>query len=282
MYTTPIQQMPSDPYRQPQMSPRGQQLYASQSMPPHAPPANAIPLQDRVVASIEPHEELRRAALMPASAGDDRVYPNMPRAASPEGGRPAKRRQTDYPTPVATADMYRQPHSPAGSVRVHPMGHPHMQRIEPMGGPSAYGLPYEHRRIQEEEPYDPRWPLLPANHGQATFGENGHRADEARPAFVNAQVAPIQYMERPLQSTRAYTAQPQGYGMQQQPRVVYLAAGTPQPQPVHGAPAVVQQVPRLNEQHAAHVPAFQGQQPYPLNQHPPPRYQQWPPHRTAG
>lgn len=276
----PTQQMPSDPYRQPQMSPRGQQPYASQSMPPHAHPATAVPLQDRVVASIEPHEELRRAALMPAPAGNDRVGQYMPRAASPEGGRPDKRQRTDYPTPVATADMYRQPHSPAGSVRVQPMNHPHVQRVEPTGAPSAYGSPYEHRGIQRDEPYDPRWPLLPANHGQAAFGENAHRANEARPAFVNAQVAPIQYMERPVQSTRAHTAQPQGYGMQQ-PRVVYLAAGTPQPQPIHGAPAAVQQVPRLNEQHAAHVPTLQGQ-PYPLNQHPPPRYPQWPPHRTAG
>lgn len=96
-----------------------------------------------------------------------------------------------------------------------------------------------------------------------TSPRSGHGApqsmwpvEDRRPGFVNASVAPIQYVPHPQQHGRQYEnsyqpqppvydprAVPPGYAAKQPQQVIYVNAAHGMPQPVHGAPAAVQQSP---------------------------------------
>lgn len=81
--------------------------------------------------------------------------------------------------------------------------------------------------------------------------------DERRSGFVNASVAPIQYVPLPQQNGKHYDGQfqsraaafqaqnlPAAHGNFQPQQIIYVHAPHSAPQPVHGAPAAVQQLPR--------------------------------------
>ncbi|CAK3891845.1 Hypothetical predicted protein [Lecanosticta acicola] len=292
IYTAPSQ-LPQNVARrlQPQ-SPHFRPPYEAHNSPQLANVAEAYALHDRPIASIEAHEGSRRAAKTNASTRNEHPFLD-PRArpASPDSERSEKRRRMDYPTPVNTADQYRQPRSPAGSARVHPA-----EQLARHGGRSGTVPTYlEHSPYNQlasyyngrnggaPEPYDPRQPLLPVNQGPFRLQSDVQRDGEARPPFIDAQVAPIQYMPLPQEQRRMDTVAPRRHEVRhsgpvahQQPRVIYLQAPPPHsyhtPQPVHGAPAVVQQIPRTNEQQVASSPPVAGLQPPPAGYVPQPQY----------
>lgn len=108
---------------------------------------------------------------------------------------------------------------------------------------------------------------------------------DCRNGFVNASVAPIQYVPHPQQNgqyevsaqsrapvyqTREYPrGHHQAYGSKQPQQVIYVEAARGTPQPVHGAPAAVQQLPRAGAAPGQMQPldaryAVPGIHPYPV------------------
>lgn len=93
--------------------------------------------------------------------------------------------------------------------------------------------------------------------------------EQSRSEFVNASVAPIQYVPHPQQQSsvpfespgrsRALTNYARDYpsahgGSRQPQQVIYVDAARGTPQPVHGAPAAIQQLPRAGGAHGQMQP----------------------------
>ncbi|KAF7191349.1 hypothetical protein HII31_07372 [Pseudocercospora fuligena] len=251
-------------------------------------------LQDRPVASIEPPDDLRRMAIASASAkSDTRSNGHHSRPESPSYDSPGKRRRVEQPRTGHYVNPYQaQPPSPIGSghyanaqpskppVGVMTMPYqpspPQTDRGSPFADaaapsradlrPSTYvppGLPEvngsTYRPTQGENrpladvSYDPRQPMMQQD--ERYHSTVPQRQPEPRHGFVDAQVAPIQYVPLPPQGqdqygrptyarVPAHDYHRSGYQAgQPPPRVVYVEAPR-QYTPVHGAPAAVQQLPR--------------------------------------
>ncbi|KXT01487.1 hypothetical protein AC578_4526 [Pseudocercospora eumusae] len=252
-------------------------------------------LQDRPVASIEPPDDLRRMAIASASAkSDTRSNGHHSRPESPSYDSPGKRRRVEQPrTDRFVVNPYQaQPPSPIGSghfanaqpskplVGVMTMPYqpspPQTDRGSPFADaavpsradlrPSTYvppGLPEvngsTYRPMQGENrpladvSYDPRQPMMQQN--ERYHSAVPQRQPQPRHGFVDAQVAPIQYVPllpqgqdqygRPTYArVPAHDYHRSGHQTGQPPhRVVYVEAPR-QYTPVHGAPAAVQQLPR--------------------------------------
>ncbi|KAK4507369.1 hypothetical protein PRZ48_001104 [Zasmidium cellare] len=269
---------------------------------------------DRPVPSIEPQDGLRRVAMASAALqqGDLRSVKNRSHPATPESESFDKRRRVDFPSPRMDASVAGHPYqrnSPANSWQLPEDAFrkestaavsPRYQdqnsswadvRREPRALaeslPYAYGVPAAHKRLGESgpasnpAPYDPEKPLLRLEDYQehrrcsAPQMVDPRPERDYRPAFVDAQVAPIQYAPHPQQqpadqpghlryrpvAEHSYRYLPETHD---QPQVIYVHTAQT-PQPVHGAPAAVQQVPREAPPIAAGVyqqaPAPPAQQP---------------------
>lgn len=288
---------------------------------------------DRPLTSIEPHDDLRRVAIASASAQNDgRSSGYRSRPVSPDQESLGKRRRIDAPSAVHQVQL-RSPMDPAQYNPVQQHNRPNgvidltMQSSPPRpdrGSPYGYAYPsprVEYRPVHQgpsgshvvneallasypgsqntrrhtNEPYDPRQPMLPSfDRNQSRASSVSQREPDPRLGFVDAQVAPIQYVPHTQRADRYAGAQyvrPAGYEThapnnsygQPQPRVVYLDAPRVAPMPVHGAPAAVQQVPRgaPNASHPqlpsasvaqgpvppSHMPVAEGYQPQPEPQY---------------
>lgn len=125
------------------------------------------------------------------------------------------------------------------------------------GALSTDGRPTELAPSPNPAPYDPQKPLLRLEdyraHGRGSVPTASRPERDHRLGFVDAQVAPVQYAPHPQPPEEQpvpfhYRPMPdnsfqQYHPAHAQPQVIYVQA--PQtPQPVHGAPAAIQQVPR--------------------------------------
>ncbi|EME48774.1 hypothetical protein DOTSEDRAFT_49180 [Dothistroma septosporum NZE10] len=285
----------------------------------HTDSAGGYALHDRPVASIEPHDNLRRAAIASASAFGPgaRQHGNRSRPVTPNSDGSDKRRPVETTAPAAMTEGSRVPRfSPPTSVAaqvpdvyarprksiegpvqgvprcygqsMRPQGLYAQPQAVYIGRPQGQHPPQNaahhdsHRRPPpNSEPYDPLQPLIRADDRRDYYaGRDPGYDQQPKPAIVDAQVAPIQYIPHPWQNggqyqhpARSLTYDPQRpnsrYQAAQRPRVVYIQA----PSPVHGAPAAIQQVPRgsvqANECPAVYqLPATAADQPPPVGQAP--------------
>ncbi|KXT13616.1 hypothetical protein AC579_9763 [Pseudocercospora musae] len=252
-------------------------------------------LQDRPVASIEPPDDLRRMAIASASAkSETRSNGHHSRPESPSYDSPGKRRRVEQPRTGPFVNPYQaQPPSPIGSAQYanaqpskppagfmtmsyHPSP-PQTDRGSPFADaavaasradlrPSTYvppplpevnGSTYRPMQVENrplaDVSYDPMQPMMQRN--ERYHSAVPQRQPEPRHGFVDAQVAPIQYVPLPPQGQDQYGRPTyargpahdyhrSGYQIgQPPPRMVYVEAPR-QYTPVHGAPAAVQQLPR--------------------------------------
>lgn len=243
------------------------------------------------MASIEPPDDLRRMAIASASAkSDTRSNGHRSRPESPAFDSPDKRRRVEQTGAGAYAGPYQaHPPSPIGSgpyvngdvppgviVVPYQPSPPHTDRgspfadalpssridtkpygIDNLGQPLVKGSGCGPAQGEERQPliatYDPRHPGV--QHDERYYSAAPQRPPEPRHGFVDAQVAPIQYVPLPA-PVRDHHVRPTyvrlpaqechrpGYQQAQpQPRIVYVEAPR-QYTPMHGAPAAVQQLPR--------------------------------------
>lgn len=220
---------PGSPYGPPQQYPT-QQLH---SRP--AAPSNGYTRHDQPVASIEPEDDLRRKAMASASAQQHNGYASGHRSlpASPQGSS-GKRRRLDT-NGHNGVQPHAQPQYTSPTDR-YADGHRSSTRGAPLP-PSSYVAQQPLVRINDD----------PHRTGN---GISSHMV--SRSGFVDAQVAPIQYVPLSQHHTGHTGHLPRPpprdeYHVQSRTgpatRVVYVErpqAGYGLPQPQHGAPAAVQ------------------------------------------
>lgn len=218
---------------------------------------------DRPVASIEPQDNLRRAAI----ASHSRQNGSRSRPATPNSDHSGKRRRVDLTTPVSTTEGNRvQRYSPSSSVAAQSFDPYARSRISIEGGsqvapqcagqpvrpegpyaPSTGGFssrPQETYHMQnfaqhdpsrrppppDPEPYDPLRPLIRADDRREYHAGRDHRQDQRpKTAIMDAQVAPIQYVPHPQQNGAQYqnAPRPSAYDPQR-PDLRYQGAQQPQ------------------------------------------------------
>ncbi|KAM3419288.1 hypothetical protein BST61_g5225 [Cercospora zeina] len=280
----PVDAARSPAYYAPAPPPPQGRVIAQPHAPSHAMPASPRRAdssfvrgpQDQPIASIEPQDNLRRKAISSATAGHTRAPSNANRSlpVSPVRDSSGKRRRLDNygqnGSSIDPAQYYRSPlHTPfrpygayfeklepKETVQTHP-------QADPRGSPFADrpSMPEIQSRLAPSFADGAPAPVTTYGLPQGTVQhdyrvhQNGANVDSRsapKYGFVDAQVAPIQYV--PI--SRQYVPRPPadrhvaygpGSSGRAVPQVMYVNQAQPgyayQAQPVHGAPAAVQPAP---------------------------------------